>query len=779
MEQKEPTKSRPLIKERYEIEQVLASGSDCSTFLAQDLQHNSPCVIKQLQMQSVSNWKRLELFKREARTLAHLKHPQIPRLLDYFEQTAQRRFYLVLQKVPGVTLAERVYSGLHLSEDVCYLIAVQILKILSYLHHFNPPVIHRDIKPSNLLLDESGAIYLIDFGGVQELLGQGAGGSTMIGTYGYMAPEQFSGRALPQSDLYGLGATLVFLLSGREPANLPQQDLMLNFRPYVECSARFATWIEQLLLPAPEQRFSGAEEALEVLEDILPHYGELSLPALQEEVSRAIEIDLKPLQRPQQEDEHSEVSDAILHPGQALSNHYTVEEVLGQGDIAVTYGAVDTRNGKRVIVRELHFDRLTHWKSYELFEREIKTLERLKHKCLPAFIEHFEVKSDERHRFYIVSERIVAETLEDKLRKGWRPGESVVRDLAVQLLQILVFLQAQDPPLIHRDIKPSNLLLDDEQLLYLIDFGAVQEAFRLQGGGGSTVIGTYGYMAPEQFVGKAVPQSDLYAVGATLVHLLSGVSPAEMPQQELSLQFGDFVHCSRPLCIWLDKILAPSLDKRYADPHQALHDLERLDRMPMVSSQMQSQDLEVLDPEDLSIQIEEGVEGLKLSLRPMFYDYQKFMWALSGVNLLGVPFFLMMPEVGFALAMALPIGSWAGVQLMKNKGREYLTQIQIDPDEFSYVTSHCPLRGPSQVLEQHRFPTDSIQTLSLVHYDIENRLAIRVQYGATGRMDIRNCRYPLSHHRRRAEYLVERMLDTLAHYRRQREKFGRRPPYAQ
>lgn len=759
----------PELSLRYQIRETLAQGSDCSTYLVLDREQEQLCILKVLTLKTLGDWKRLELFKREARTLAHLTHPQIPALLDYFETTESGVMYccLVIRRVPGQTLAERVYRGLHLSEEHAFLIAVQVLRILDYLHSFQPPVIHRDVKPSNLLLDDQGILYLIDFGGVQEaLMPSGAGGSTMIGTYGYMAPEQFSGRALPQSDLYGLGATLVFLLSGREPANMPQQNLLLNFRPYVDCSARFANWIEHLLQPAPEQRFTTALQALEVLKEILPHFARLNLPEIQHEVSRAIQVDLKHLEHTGQED-YSDVPDAqLLQAGDIVRQSYQIEEILGQGDIAITYAAFSVATQQKVVLRELHFERLQHWKSYEHFEREVNILSRLDHPALPHMIEHFELKHGERHRFYLVSERIEALNLDQKMRQGWRPTEVEVREIARQLLDILNFLQSQDPPLIHRDVKPSNILMDTSGRVYLIDFGAVQESFRRQGGGGSTVIGTFGYMAPEQFVGKAVPQTDLYGLGTSLVHLMAGVSPAEMPQQELRLQFVDQVACSRTMFLWLERLLEPRVEDRFVTPLVAMQELERLDNRPITSLELLDSAQKILSSEDPAIQIQEGVNGLQLRLMPMFHDYKPLLILFAGGNIVGVPLLFMVPQIGILLALSVLVGSGMVVGVFKQHGKEYITTIDLDSERFHYQTVQMTDDGP-KVLDNLEYSTHSVASFYLEQFDIPNRLCVRIQLSPESRPILKMTKYPLTQNKLRAEYMLKRLRDSLSYYHSQ------------
>ncbi|NEP02519.1 MAG: hypothetical protein F6K58_28500 [Symploca sp. SIO2E9] len=123
----------------------------------------------------------------------------------------------------------------------------------------------RDIKPSNLIWGEDDLVYLVDFGAVQNRAIKEGATFTVVGTYGYAPMEQFGGRAVAASDLYALGATLIHLLTGTTPAELPQQNLRIRFQEQVSLSPGMVSWIEKLTEPAPEQRFKTAAEALSAL----------------------------------------------------------------------------------------------------------------------------------------------------------------------------------------------------------------------------------------------------------------------------------------------------------------------------------------------------------------------------------------------------------------------------------------------------------------------------------------------------------------------------------
>jgi eukaryotic-like serine/threonine-protein kinase len=141
---------------------------------------------------------------------------------------------------------------------------------LQDLHDRHPPIIHRDIKPSNILLTDRsgnspGKVYLIDFGSVQTLATQAGKTVTVVGTYGYMPPEQFGGISSPASDLYSVGMTAIALLTRTHPADLPQENLYIQFQSFTSISQSFTSWLQQITEPHPSQRFTSAQQALSIL----------------------------------------------------------------------------------------------------------------------------------------------------------------------------------------------------------------------------------------------------------------------------------------------------------------------------------------------------------------------------------------------------------------------------------------------------------------------------------------------------------------------------------
>ncbi len=263
-----------VLAERYVIQKQLSQNAGRRTFLAKDLQTQKWVVVKILIFGADFQWSDLKLFEREAKTLQKLSHPAIPHYLDYFDVDTSRGkgFALVQSYISAKSLEQWLKSGRTFSEAEVTQLAKDLLEILRYLHGQQPPVIHRDIKPSNILLENRsgnciGQIYLVDFGSVQTLAAAQGSTITVVGTYGYMPPEQFGGRTVPASDIYSLGATLIYLVTGRHPAELSQDNLRIQVDSAVNLSPNLLDWLEWMTEPSLNRRLGSAEEALNAWEN--------------------------------------------------------------------------------------------------------------------------------------------------------------------------------------------------------------------------------------------------------------------------------------------------------------------------------------------------------------------------------------------------------------------------------------------------------------------------------------------------------------------------------
>jgi hypothetical protein len=266
-----PDEETGVLLGRYRVIRTLGKGGFGTTWAATDQQTGEAVAIKALDLSRVDDWKAVELFEREAHTLEQLDHPNIPDYLDFVPVRDQDTGYLVQTLAPGTPLHDLLERQGRFTDEQLEGIAERTLELLVYLESLNPAVVHRDIKPSNLILDDDGEVYLVDFGAVQDAAKRTAeGGSTVAGTFGYMAPEQLHGTASPRSDLYALGMTLIHLASGRHPSDLERQGLKVDFHDAVSLSPALEDFIDRLVEPNPDDRFGSAQEALAHLREEVP-----------------------------------------------------------------------------------------------------------------------------------------------------------------------------------------------------------------------------------------------------------------------------------------------------------------------------------------------------------------------------------------------------------------------------------------------------------------------------------------------------------------------------
>lgn len=205
--------------EDLKIVQQLAFGGFSAVYIAETREKEQVVIKESVVSDSCgqeAKEKALELFDREAEILAKLNHPQIAKIRGNF--TDNERKYMVLDYIEGQNLRQvvRARGGQSASKVIDW--AIQMCDILAYLHNQSPPVMHRDFTPDNLVLNEDGRLILVDFGASNIFLGTATG--TLIGKQCYMPPEQIRGKPTPQSDLYAMGATLFFLLTGSDPEAL-------------------------------------------------------------------------------------------------------------------------------------------------------------------------------------------------------------------------------------------------------------------------------------------------------------------------------------------------------------------------------------------------------------------------------------------------------------------------------------------------------------------------------------------------------------------------------
>jgi len=255
-----PLPEGAILENRYTIVNLIKTGGMGAVYKAKNNKLDSICAIKELLPPygtSERHSRATEWFKREAKLLAGLDHPNLPGVFDYF--VSNGRYYLVMTFIEGEDLECKMEKegnpGLPPEKVIAW--AKEIAGVLSYLHNQNPPVIYRDMKPSNIMIHKDGRAILVDFGLARVIHHDSRSQKTAIGTTGYAPPEQWRGSAEARSDIYALGATLHHLLTGIEP-------LPFRFEPLSKILPEIPLYLEMIIMKAlrdnPEERFSCAEE---------------------------------------------------------------------------------------------------------------------------------------------------------------------------------------------------------------------------------------------------------------------------------------------------------------------------------------------------------------------------------------------------------------------------------------------------------------------------------------------------------------------------------------
>lgn len=262
-----------LLLERYLVLEPLGQGGMGTVYLAKDTRLSNRLVaIKEMRTDEVEEEDRAlnaEQFKSEMTILASLDHSAIPNIYDY--QVEGARAYLVMEYIEGETLAQYLEQVGAIGEYEAIMIAIELCRVLEYLHSQKPPIIFRDLKPSNVMRDRKGRIFLIDFGIARTFKRGQARDTALFGSLGYCAPEQLgTGQSSPRTDIYALGATMHTMLSGDNPADSP-----MVFKPFARrtgSSPAIEKLVRHMTAPNTQNRPASVlkvrEELTAILEDL-------------------------------------------------------------------------------------------------------------------------------------------------------------------------------------------------------------------------------------------------------------------------------------------------------------------------------------------------------------------------------------------------------------------------------------------------------------------------------------------------------------------------------
>ena len=249
---------------------------------------------------------------------------------------------------------------------------------------------------------------------------------------------------------------------------------------------------------------------------------------------------------------------------ESIAFEYEPLRKIGEGANGETWLLLHRAKKSQAVLKFLKFLRAEDFKAVELFQREAESLKSVNVEGVPKFYSYC---TDEQGNGFLLQEYIPYPSLQSILDSGRVFSEQDAMMVALRIAFILMKLQGDySPPIIHRDIKPSNVLYKrQDQSVWLIDFGSVANPQKRTGG--STIAGTFGYMSPEQMLGDVTLQSDYYALGATILHLITGVFPGDMPSHGFQIDLDDILREKAPrttpeLRELLASLLSPDIDKR-------------------------------------------------------------------------------------------------------------------------------------------------------------------------------------------------------------------------
>ncbi len=265
-----------LLARRYKILRQIGQGGFATVYKARDrTQRNHPVAIKQIHLEALGLQELLDVtdtYNREVNHLSLLRHKNLPRFYSHFADA--QHWYIAMEYVEGRTLEEVLQTSRRgfLSVKQTLDIGLALCDAFQYLHMQRPPIIFRDIKPANIILTRAGRPYLIDFG-IARLYRPGWKDTGPLGTPGYAAPEQYGRRAhtTPQTDIYGLGATLQTLLTGQEPLDILQHGISPERARAIP--QRLQTYLARMLerkATARPRNMAEVKRALQEIKEQLP-----------------------------------------------------------------------------------------------------------------------------------------------------------------------------------------------------------------------------------------------------------------------------------------------------------------------------------------------------------------------------------------------------------------------------------------------------------------------------------------------------------------------------
>lgn len=488
----------------FRLERVIGRGGMATVYYGWDVKLERPVAIKLIDARHQDDAEYARRFVREAQAMAKWRHEHIVQV--YYADDQDGLYYFVMEYVDGQNLAQLAASyhekGGRTPPDRLLQIGRAVAAALDYAHEQG--VIHRDVKPANVLVANDGRTLLTDFGLALDV-NQGTQGN-VFGSSHYIAPEQArrSAAAVPQSDLYSLGVIFYEMLVGRVPFDDPSPTVValqhLTQTPPLprEINPALSPAVEKVLLKALNKEPAGRyQQGAELVE------------ALAEALAGA------------ETDSPSPAAGGHDLIGQQL-DEYRLDELIGRGGMARVYRGYDVRLKRHAAIKVIDARYQNDADYTARFEREAQAIAQLDHPHIVRLYRYGEVNG----LFYMAMQYIEGSDLAALLSQYHREGDPFPLEKGYQIIvQVCAALDyAHQKGVIHRDVKPSNILLDQDEQVYLTDFGL---ALLTDSGTHGQVLGSPLYIAPEQAISsaRAIDQSDLYSVGVILYEMAAGQVP--------------------------------------------------------------------------------------------------------------------------------------------------------------------------------------------------------------------------------------------------------------
>lgn len=395
-----------------------------------------------------------------------------------------------------------------------------------------------------------------------------------------------------------------------------------------------------------------------------------------------------------------------------VAGRYDIVRPLGAGGFARTLLARDLELERDVALKVLRPHAAPDWKAYELFEREGAVLRGLRHHGVPAIYETFHAAWEGADAAFLAMEYIEGTSLERTIAERRHIDPTEVLNHFTELLGVLEYLHTRMPPVLHRDIKPANVIVRNDGAPVLVDFGAVRNVFRAPNESTSTVVGTYGYMPYEQYMGQASPSSDLYALGATFLHLITGRPPSDFMTDAARLEVPEALPCGEPMRSVLVKLLATAPTERYPSAKAARAALFARSAPPPVPAAANRNAIALLSdartltlsppPRELSGANARLLNRVSHSMWELMDPEEKIgaQWSVADVAL---TIFFSIVTIGI-----LPAIFWSAAVRRRNRYKVFITNgelaqarvIDMTPKDIAFGVKHTKVRYEFEVAGQ-------------------------------------------------------------------------------